>query len=129
MVQIYKTEASAHSHWKKKYTGVVCFVKDWDLRSYFLRAFCLIKHELIWEHELYDAMKINKARSFLLTFEGQVCVCVCAFEMKIIIYSFLPHLHFQDGHIALNFVSEDECDSFYRAVDKTIETRNRKKLG
>ncbi|XP_011295408.1 actin nucleation-promoting factor WASL-like isoform X2 [Musca domestica] len=103
VVQIYKTEASAHSHWKKKYTGVVCFVKDWDLRSYFLRAFCLIKHELIWEHELYDAMKINKARSFLLTFEGQ------------------------DGHIALNFVSEDECDSFYRAVDKTIETRNQKR--
>ncbi|XP_073815116.1 WASP actin nucleation promoting factor isoform X2 [Musca autumnalis] len=103
VVQIYKTEASAHSHWKKKHTGVVCFVKDWDLRSYFLRAFCLIKHELIWEHELYDAMKINKARSFLLTFEGQ------------------------DGHIALNFVSEDECDSFYRAVDKTIETRNQKR--
>ncbi|XP_075148108.1 WASP actin nucleation promoting factor isoform X2 [Haematobia irritans] len=103
VVQIYKTEASAHSHWKKKYTGVVCFVKDWDLRSYFLRAFCLIKHELIWEHELYDAMKINKARSFLLTFEGQ------------------------DGHIGLNFVSEDECESFYRAVDKTIETRNQKR--
>ncbi|XP_013097655.1 actin nucleation-promoting factor WASL isoform X2 [Stomoxys calcitrans] len=103
VVQIYKTEASAHSHWKKKYTGVVCFVKDWDLRSYFLRAYCLIKHELIWQHELYDAMKLNKARSFLLTFEGQ------------------------DGHVGLNFVSEDECDSFYRAVDKTIETRNQKR--
>lgn len=72
MVQIYKTEASAHSHWKKKYTGVVCFVKDSAIRSYFLRAYCLIKHELIWEHELYDEMKINKARPFLITFEGQV---------------------------------------------------------
>ena len=80
MVQIYKTEASAHSHWKKKYTGVVCFVKDSAIRSYFLRAYCLIKHELIWEHELYDAMKINKARPFLLTFEGQVCV-ICFNEI------------------------------------------------
>lgn len=35
----------------------------------------------------------------------------------------------QDGHVGLNFVSEEECDAFYRAVDTTIETRNRKKLG
>uniref|UniRef100_A0A1A9ZUP9 WH1 domain-containing protein n=1 Tax=Glossina pallidipes TaxID=7398 RepID=A0A1A9ZUP9_GLOPL len=104
VVQIYKTEASAHSHWKKKYTGVVCFVKDSAQRSYFLRAYCLIKHELIWEHELYDSMKINKARPYLLTFEGH------------------------DGHIGLNFVSEEECESFYHAVDSIIETRNRKKL-
>ncbi|KAI8118358.1 Wiskott-Aldrich syndrome protein [Lucilia cuprina] len=104
VVQIYKTEASAHSHWKKKYTGVVCFVKDSAIRSYFLRAYCLIKHELIWEHELYDEMKINKARPFLITFEGQ------------------------DGHVGLNFVSEEECASFYSVVNSTIETRNRKKL-
>ncbi|TMW53567.1 hypothetical protein DOY81_001331 [Sarcophaga bullata] len=49
-------------------------------------------------------MKINKARPFLLTFEGQ------------------------DGHVGLNFVSEEECDKFYHAVDTTIEARNRKKL-
>uniref|UniRef100_A0A1A9WVG9 WH1 domain-containing protein n=1 Tax=Glossina brevipalpis TaxID=37001 RepID=A0A1A9WVG9_9MUSC len=104
VVQIYKTEASAHSHWKKKFTGVVCFVKDSAQRSYFLRAYCLIKHELIWEHELYDSMKINKARPYLLTFEGH------------------------DGHVGLNFVSEEECESFYHAVDSIIETRNRKKL-
>uniref|UniRef100_A0A0K8UFU6 Wiskott-Aldrich syndrome protein n=1 Tax=Bactrocera latifrons TaxID=174628 RepID=A0A0K8UFU6_BACLA len=72
VVQIYKTEGSAHSHWKKKHTGVVCFVKDSAKRSYFLRAYCLIKNEQIWEHELYDAMKMIKARPFLLTFEGQV---------------------------------------------------------
>ncbi|KAH8311506.1 hypothetical protein KR044_006662, partial [Drosophila immigrans] len=104
VVQIYKTEGSAHSHWKKKHTGVVCFVKDSAIRSYFLRAYCLIKNELIWEHEIYDGMQIVKSRPFLLTFEGS------------------------DGYVGLNFVSEDECESFFRMVDATLETRNRKRL-
>ncbi|XP_017141312.1 neural Wiskott-Aldrich syndrome protein isoform X2 [Drosophila miranda] len=103
VVQIYKTEGNAHSHWKKKHTGVVCFVKDSAIRSYFLRAYCLIKSELIWEHEIYDGMQIVKSRPFLLTFEGS------------------------DGHVGLNFVSEEECDAFFRIVDATIETRNRKR--
>lgn len=96
------------------------------MRSYYLRAYCLIKHELIWEHELYDTMIINKARPFLLTFEGQVSTHkLYTLVQKIKNFFF----DFQDGHIGLNFVSEDECDSFYRAVDRTIEARNRKKLG
>ncbi|XP_055903487.1 actin nucleation-promoting factor WASL [Eupeodes corollae] len=103
VVQIYKTEGSAHSHWKKKHTGVVCFVKDSCIRSYFFRAYCLIKNELIWEHEVYESLKLNKARPFLLTFEGQ------------------------DGNVGLNFVSETECDNFYRIVEATMETRNRKR--
>ncbi|XP_068155283.1 actin nucleation-promoting factor WASL [Drosophila tropicalis] len=103
VVQIYKTEGNAHSHWKKKHTGVVCFVKDSAIRSYFLRAYCLIKNELIWEHELYDGMEIVRSRPFLLTFEGS------------------------DGHVGLNFVSEEECDSFFCIVDATIATRNRKR--
>ncbi|XP_037711931.1 neural Wiskott-Aldrich syndrome protein [Drosophila subpulchrella] len=103
VVQIYKTEGSAHAHWKKRYTGVVCFVKDSAIRSYFMRAYCLIKNELIWEHEIYDGMQVVKSRPFLLTFEGS------------------------DGHVGLNFVSEEECDSFFRIVDATIETRNRKR--
>ncbi|XP_017092829.2 actin nucleation-promoting factor WASL isoform X1 [Drosophila bipectinata] len=103
VVQIYKTEGSAHAHWKKRHTGVVCFVKDSAIRSYFMRAYCLIKNELIWEHEIYDDMEVVKSRPFLLTFEGS------------------------DGHVGLNFVSEEECDSFFRIVDATIETRNRKR--
>lgn len=103
VVQIYKTEGSAHAHWKKRHTGVVCFVKDSSIRSYFMRAYCLIKNELIWEHEIYDDMEVVKSRPFLLTFEGS------------------------DGHVGLNFVSEEECDSFFRIVDATIETRNRKR--
>ncbi|XP_052834918.1 actin nucleation-promoting factor WASL isoform X2 [Drosophila gunungcola] len=103
VVQIYKTEGSAHAHWKKRHTGVVCFVKDSAIRSYFMRAYCLIKNELIWEHEIYDGMQVVKSRPFLLTFEGS------------------------DGHVGLNFVSEEECDSFFRIVDATIETRNRKR--
>ncbi|KAL5283357.1 WASL family protein [Megaselia abdita] len=103
VVQIFKTEGAAHSHWKKKHTAVLCFVKDSSKRSYFLRAYCLVKNEKCWEHEVYDGMKLSKSRPYLITFEGQ------------------------DGNIALNFASPDECEEFYSKADTIIETRNRKK--
>ena len=71
VAQIYQTEAP-HTRWMKRYTGALCFVKDNSNRSYFARLFCLVKHELVWEQEMYDTIEINKVKPFLLTFEGQV---------------------------------------------------------
>jgi Wiskott-Aldrich syndrome protein len=56
----------------KKYTGALCFVKDNAKRSYYARMFCLIKHEMMWEQEMYDTIEITRVRPYLLTFEGQV---------------------------------------------------------
>ncbi|XP_055371621.1 actin nucleation-promoting factor WASL [Condylostylus longicornis] len=104
VVQIYVTEGPAHSQWRKKHTAVLCLIKDSIKRSYFMRGYCLIRNELCFEHELYDAIKIHKTRPYLLTFEGQ------------------------NGHVAFNFASEEECFQFYRMAEIIIDNRARKRL-
>ena len=72
VAQLYQTEGPTHSRWIKKHTGALCFVKDNGKRSYYCRMFCLMRHEMVWEHEMYDTIDIARTRPYLLTFEGQV---------------------------------------------------------
>lgn len=72
VAQMYTTEGPSHSRWIKKHTGALCFIKDNAKRSYYCRIFCLVKHELLWEQEMYDTIDIARTRPYLLTFEGQV---------------------------------------------------------
>lgn len=72
VIQLYTTEAPAHSSWIKRLNGVACFVRDVLKKSYFIRVYCLAKHELMWEEEMYESILINKTREFLICFEGQV---------------------------------------------------------
>ncbi|KAL7022101.1 hypothetical protein ACKWTF_012133 [Chironomus riparius] len=102
VAQIYQTEAP-HTRWMKRYTGALCFVKDNSNRSYFARLFCLVKHELVWEQEMYDTIEINKVKPFLLTFEGQ------------------------DGMVALNFAFDDEAETFLSTAINTVQSRNRRR--
>lgn len=73
-VQLYTTEAPAHSSWIKRVNGIACFVRDSSKRSYYIRIYCLAKHELVWEEEMYESIIINKSREFLISFEGQVSI-------------------------------------------------------
>ncbi|XP_034484391.1 neural Wiskott-Aldrich syndrome protein-like [Drosophila innubila] len=98
---IYKIEDSDHSQWKKKDEGVICFVKDCDTRSYFLRTYCLKKNELLWEHEISADIQIIKLCHYFLTFESS------------------------DGRVGLSFELQDACNIFYIAVNATTETANR----
>lgn len=72
VVQLYKTEGPAHSAWLKRTSGIACFVRDSSKRSYFIRVYCMVKHELAWEEEMYDSINVSKPREFLICFEGQV---------------------------------------------------------
>lgn len=72
VVQLYKTEGPAHSAWMKRMSGIACFVRDSSKRSYFIRVYCMVKHELAWEEEMYDSINVSKPREFLICFEGQV---------------------------------------------------------
>lgn len=72
IAQLYQTKSPTHSHWIKKHTGVLCFVKDNERRSYYLQMFCLIQHELVWEQEIYENIQLSRDRGFLITFEGEV---------------------------------------------------------
>ena len=72
VAQLYTTEQPAHSIWIKRNTGVLCFVRDSSKRSYFIRVYCLLKNEMVWEEEIYDSIYINKSKEYLLDFEGRV---------------------------------------------------------
>lgn len=72
VVQLYTTDGPAHSAWNKNRTGIACFVRDSSKRSYFIRIYCMVKHELAWEEEMYDSINVSKPREFLICFEGQV---------------------------------------------------------
>lgn len=72
VVQLYTTEGPAHSAWIKRLSGIACFIRDSSKRSYFIRVYCMVKHELAWEEEMYDSINVSKPREFLICFEGQV---------------------------------------------------------
>lgn len=72
VAQLFLTEGPTHSRWIKKHTGALCFIKDNAKRSYFCRMFCLMRHEMVWEQEMYDTVDLSRTRPYLLTFEGQV---------------------------------------------------------
>lgn len=72
VAQLYQTEGPSHQRWIKKFTGALCFIKDNGKRSYYCRMFCLMRHEMVWEQEMYDTIDIVRTRPYLLTFEGQV---------------------------------------------------------
>jgi mevalonate pyrophosphate decarboxylase len=72
IAQLFQTEAPHYRQWAKKCTGALCFIKDSEKRSYFMRMYCLIKHDMLWEQEVYDNMDIRRVKPFLITFEGQV---------------------------------------------------------
>lgn len=104
IAQVYE---STHNRWLKKYTGVLCFVKDNSKRSFFLRMYCLILHEMVWEQEIYNEFVIEKVRPFLLEFEGNVSDSINFIshrEKKINLISL-------DAPIAL-FLESNDCPEF-----------------
>jgi Wiskott-Aldrich syndrome protein len=81
VAQLYQTESPTHTRWIKRYTGALCFVKDNGKRSYYCRIYCLMRHEMVWEQEMYDTIEINRSKPYLLTFEGQVSLaCTVTFN-------------------------------------------------
>lgn len=87
VAQIYLTESPEHQRWIKKHTGALCFVKDNAKRSYYCRLFCLIRHEVVWEQEMYDTVEVTRVRPYLLSFEGQVNTFKCLNLIYINIHS------------------------------------------
>lgn len=110
VVQLYTTEQPAHSIWIKRNTGVLCFVRDSLKRSYFMRLYCLLKNELVWEEEMYESIFVNKSKEYLLDFEGRVCVLSAhisndlfalilkrSFQLKLIYKLFFFFFSFHNG--------------------------------
>jgi len=56
--------------WQKHKVGVACFVKDNQLKSYFIRIIDLMKHAIVWEQELYNQFVYTAPRPYFHTFEA-----------------------------------------------------------
>jgi hypothetical protein len=122
VAQLFQTEAPLHRRWVKFHTGALCFVKDSAMRSYYIRMYCLIKREMVWEQEIYDEIEFSRVKPFLVTFEGQVLGSYL--KMPLFLINF-----FQYGMVALNFAFLDEAESFLYVSTTTVERRNRRKDG
>uniref|UniRef100_A0A915IF27 Neural Wiskott-Aldrich syndrome protein n=1 Tax=Romanomermis culicivorax TaxID=13658 RepID=A0A915IF27_ROMCU len=107
VVQILSAEPPRVQEWQKKNVGVVCFVKDYAERGYFIRAYDLQKYSIIFEQPFYDEFfvrqRVNDNAPELVTFEGDNIV------------------------YGLNFTSKDEATNFATQVNLRYEQEVSKK--
>uniref|UniRef100_A0A8C7JY78 Wiskott-Aldrich syndrome protein-like n=1 Tax=Oncorhynchus kisutch TaxID=8019 RepID=A0A8C7JY78_ONCKI len=101
VVQLYMALPHSPTCWSLQHTGVACFTKDNPRRSYFIRLFDVKKGQLTWEQELYNQMVYHSPRPFFHAFAADDC------------------------QVGLNFVNEQESETFLCAVEDKINQRNR----
>ncbi|XP_014662305.1 PREDICTED: neural Wiskott-Aldrich syndrome protein-like [Priapulus caudatus] len=102
VVQVYLAEPNPQ-RWKRKTCGMVCFVKDGNKRSYFLRAYDLRQGALVWEQEVYTQFKYRSPRPYFHTFAGDMC------------------------EAGLNFASEQEAATLCSVLQSKINERQARK--
>lgn len=123
VAKLFTTEGPVHSDWHQRQTGALCFVRDSAKRSYFMRLYCLIKCEMVWEEEMYDAIYINQSKEWLLDFEGRVRNLHTSAGS--LLFNIVPHI--QDSLVALDFASELEASNFYKTATATIANRSKRR--
>ncbi|XP_041128891.1 wiskott-Aldrich syndrome protein [Polyodon spathula] len=73
VVQVYLSLPPERSSWTKCNSGVVCLIKDYSERSYFLRLYRVKqKGKLAWEQELYTQFEYSAPHPYFHTFLGDV---------------------------------------------------------
>ena len=86
--------------WSMKDDGVLCFVKDHQKKSFFLRLFNLSNMSCTWEMELYLEMSMNIPKDFFMTFDGDVC------------------------RIGINFFKAEECSRMHQIINEKVCRRS-----
>jgi len=104
VVQVFVTQGPYHDRWNKKTMGIACFVKDSNLRSYFIRIYDVTKGQKVWEQELYNGFNyVANVKPFFHFFEAD------------------------DGIAGLNFASEQEAVKFRGVVMEKLDMRLRRR--
>jgi len=104
VVQVFVTTAPHHDRWSKKAMGIACFVKDSNMRSYFIRIYDVTKSQKVWEQELYNGFQYEaRLKPFFHFFEAD------------------------EGFAGLNFASEQEANKFKVAILDKLELRQRRR--
>ncbi|XP_036389989.1 wiskott-Aldrich syndrome protein-like [Megalops cyprinoides] len=99
VVQLYMSLPHSPSLWSLQHAGVVCFIKDSQHRSYFIRLYDIKEEKQIWEQELYDQMIYCSPQPYFHTFAADDC------------------------QVGLNFSSEQEAEAFKNTMEETIRQR------
>ncbi|KRZ76020.1 putative succinyl-CoA ligase [GDP-forming] subunit beta, mitochondrial, partial [Trichinella papuae] len=94
VAQLLSVEHHTPDLWVSKQFGVVCLVKDYNARGYFLRMYDIKKGFIVWEQEVYDEFSSTRLCDELLAFEGDYCM------------------------FGLNFASVDEANDFHCQIQK-----------
>ncbi|KAL1269871.1 hypothetical protein QQF64_032160 [Cirrhinus molitorella] len=100
VVQLLMALPSEPNRWTPQQSGVVCFVKDSPLRSFFIRLYDIKAGKLVWEQEIYNQLMYQRTRPFFHTFPGDDC------------------------QVGLNFADVTEAESFFAVVEEKISQRN-----
>ncbi|XP_043102384.1 wiskott-Aldrich syndrome protein isoform X2 [Puntigrus tetrazona] len=91
---------SEPNRWTPQQSGVVCFVKDSTLRSFFIRLYDIKAGKMVWEQEIYNQLMYQRTRPFFHTFPGDDC------------------------QVGLNFADVGEAENFFSVVEDKISQRN-----
>ncbi|KAM6982602.1 WASP actin nucleation promoting factor b isoform 2-T2 [Tautogolabrus adspersus] len=100
VVQLFMALPHTPSMWSLQHTGVVCFIKDNPMRSYFIRMFDLKTGRQVWEQELYNQIVYSSPQPYFHTFAADDC------------------------QVGLNFAERQEAENFQNAVEEKINQRN-----
>ncbi|EDV27225.1 uncharacterized protein TRIADDRAFT_54960 [Trichoplax adhaerens] len=90
------------SSWTKKCTGVLCLVKDYAVKSYFLRVYSPVGKTLLWEQEIYLNFQYKKSTEYFHTFQAHDCTA------------------------GFNFADTDEAASFYLTLTNKLKLKKEK---
>lgn len=72
VVQFFSTDGPEGIEWRQKNFGILSFIKDPNRKSYYFRLYCPIRHQLLWEHELYNGLQYLSLAKFFHCFEAEV---------------------------------------------------------
>ncbi|XP_058856020.1 actin nucleation-promoting factor WASL-like isoform X2 [Acipenser ruthenus] len=126
VVQVYLALPPDRSSWMKCHCGVVCLIKDYNERSYFLRLYSIKKAKLVWQQELYIHFEYSALKPYFHTFLGDVSTPPITSQFE---YSALkPYFHTFLGdecRAALNFADEGEADKFKSVIEARIRRCNK----
>ena len=96
VVQMFHALPPGSLQWTKYKTGVLCFVKDYTQRSYFLRLVDIPTKTIVFDQELYYDFVYKCPQPYFHTFAGD------------------------DFMVGLNFADAKEADHFTLVVNKAI---------
>uniref|UniRef100_A0A2S2R129 Neural Wiskott-Aldrich syndrome protein n=1 Tax=Sipha flava TaxID=143950 RepID=A0A2S2R129_9HEMI len=104
VVQFFSTDSPESIEWRQKNFGILSFVRDPNRKSYYFRLYCPIRHQLLWEHEMYNGLQYQSPAKFFHCFEAEECI------------------------VGFNFASEDEAATFEETITNLQKRRREKRL-